>query len=110
MGREGQGVCLFKCTLCQCDKEFDGFIRNTKALFSRVRLTPLSSTQSADKLQKRKNPTSHQHPAQQGRKGEADGRAEKQSWKFGGTVEFGGRVGVGALETVGTFSRVPTGR
>jgi hypothetical protein len=47
--REGQGVCLFKCTLCQCDKEFDGFIRNTKALFSRVRLTPLNSTQSADK-------------------------------------------------------------
>lgn len=75
-----------------------------------MRLTPLSSTQSADKLQKRKNPTSHQHPAQQGRKGEVDGRAEKQSWKFGGTVEFGGRVGAGALETVGTFSRVPTGR
>lgn len=84
MGREGQGVCLFKCTLCQCDKEFDGFIRNTKALFSRVRLTPLSSTQSADKLQKRKNPTSHQHPAQEGRKDEVDGRAEKQTWKSGG--------------------------
>lgn len=88
MGREEPGVCRFKCTLCQCDKEFDGFIRNTKALFSRVRLTPLSSTQSADKLQKRKKPTSHQHPAQQGRRGEAEGRAEKQSWKFWGNLEL----------------------
>lgn len=84
MGREGQGVCLFKCTLCQCDKEFDGFIRNTKALFSRVRLTPLSSTQSADKLQKRKNPTSHQHPARRGREGKAGRRAEEPTWTFGG--------------------------
>lgn len=47
-------VCLFKCSLCQHDKEFDGFIRNTKALFSRVRRAPLGSTQSADKLEGKK--------------------------------------------------------
>lgn len=47
-------VCLFKCSLCQRDKEFDGFIRNTKALFSRVRRAPLGSTQSADKLEGKK--------------------------------------------------------
>lgn len=95
MGREGQGVCLFKCTLCQRDKEFDGFIRNTKALFSRVRLTPLSSTQSADKLQKRKNPTSHQHPAQRGRQGEAGEGQRSKAGSLGGTVKLKG-VGVGA--------------
>lgn len=50
----GECVCLFKCSLCQRDKEFDGFIRNTKALFSRVRRAPLGSTQSADKLEKKK--------------------------------------------------------
>lgn len=50
----GECVCLFKCSLCQHDKEFDGFIRNTKALFSRVRRAPLGSTQSADKLEKKK--------------------------------------------------------
>lgn len=50
----GECVCLFKCSLCQRDKEFDGFIRNTKALFSRVRRAPLGSTQSADKLGKKK--------------------------------------------------------
>ena len=96
MGREGQGVCLFKCTLCQCDKEFDGFIRNTKALFSRVRLTPLSSTQSADKLQKRKKtPPSHQHPAQQERKDTTEGKAQKQSWEFWGAVTLSGVGAVG---------------
>lgn len=47
-------ACLFKCSLCQRDKEFDGFIRNTKALFSRVRRAPLGSTQSADKLEGKK--------------------------------------------------------
>lgn len=105
MGREGQGVCLFKCTLCQCDKEFDGFIRNTKALFSRVRLTPLSSTQSADKLQKRKKPTTHQHPAQQGRKGEADGRAETPSWRFRDLALQGAGWRVGTVGTAGVFSK-----
>jgi len=49
-----EGACLFKCSLCQSDKEFDGFIRNTKALFSRVRRAPLGSTQSADKLEGKK--------------------------------------------------------
>lgn len=47
-------MCLFKCSLCQRDKEFDGFIRNTKALFSRVRRAPLGSSQSADKLGEKK--------------------------------------------------------
>lgn len=64
-GGRGRGVCLFKCTLCQRDKEFDGFIRNTKALFSRVRLTPLSSTQSADKLLKRKGKSPNNSAARQ---------------------------------------------
>lgn len=107
MGREGQGVCLFKCTLCQCDKEFDGFIRNTKALFSRARLTPLSSTQSADKLQKRKNPTSHQHPAQQGRIGKADGRAGEANLEVWGAMEV---QGVGAAMGAGLSGKVLTGR
>ena len=85
MGREGQGVCLFKCTLCQCDKEFDGFIRNTKALFSRVRLTPLSSTQSADKLQKRKK-THRLTNTQHSKKGRTR-QKERQKSKVG---SFGG--------------------
>lgn len=50
----GECACLFKGSLCQHDKEFDGFIRNTKALFSRVRRAPLGSSQSADKLEKKK--------------------------------------------------------
>lgn len=50
----GECACLFKGSLCQHDKEFDGFIRNTKALFSRVRRASLGSSQSADKLGKKK--------------------------------------------------------
>lgn len=110
VGWEGQGVCLFKCTLCQCDKEFDGFIRNTKALFSRVRLTPLSSTQSADKLQKRKNPTSHQHPAQQGEKARQAEGQRSQLGRFGGCGVVGGEGGDGCVGAAGALPKVPTAR
>lgn len=56
---------------------------------------------------KEKNPTSHQHPAQQGRIGKADGRAGEANLEVWGAMEV---QGVGAAMGAGLSGKVLTGR